>query len=132
MGVTVRGAKETIAAFTDYVERFADEDLAREILTEACEPIAERMRENLAPHHRSGETEADIAVMDDESPAPGVAVVAVGLSKGKDGRDFVGRFLEDGTIKQAASPWARPAVDAEAPRHLDRLAEGYRKRLNRG
>jgi HK97 gp10 family phage protein len=127
--MSVRGGKEMIAAFQAEVKLLADQELGREVLREALEPMAERMRENLEPHRRSGKTIEDVDIMDAESPAPGVAAVAVGLSAGKSGRDFVGRFLEFGTEKQAAAPWARPAIDAEEPKLLDGIAGAYQKRL---
>jgi HK97 gp10 family phage protein len=130
--MSVRGGKEMIAAFQREVKLLADEELGREVLREALEPMAERMRQNLEPHRRSGKTIEDVDIMDSESPAPGVAAVAVGLSAGKQGRSYIGRFLEYGTEKQAASPWARPAVDAEEGALVDHIAAAYQKRLNRG
>lgn len=67
-----------------------------------AETVAHRARELVAPHRRTGETEEGIHV-----------------DRGDGGVDvhFKNPYLEFGTSKMAAAPFARPAI-AEAPAHF--------------
>jgi HK97 gp10 family phage protein len=59
-----------------------------------------------------------------------VASVAVGAGRvPKIGEIFYGRFLEFGTVKQAARPWLRPAFDTTRVAVTRRLAALLAKRV---
>lgn len=128
----VTGAAEIMAGLARFEHRVAAEGPAQEALMEALEPIKDAMQQNLEPHRRSGKTIEDVQVRPLDSHEPGVVRAEVGLSAGKRGRSYIGNFLEFGTVKQAAAPWARPALDVEQPGFLSRLAEAWKKKVMRG
>lgn len=67
----------------------------------------------------------------DHAAAEGwLASVAIGAFKTLPiGELFYGRFLEVGTVKQAARPWLRPAFEATRDAIISRLASLMRGRL---
>lgn len=128
MAVKMTGFKEAAEHLRSYADTLADEGACLADLREAVEPVAQRMRENLSSHRRTGNTEADITVADVPTDEPNVVKVAVGGTAGKKGRGFVGRFLEFGTSKMPAFPWARPAWDAEKGGIVPRLKAALARR----
>jgi hypothetical protein len=101
----------------------SDEKALREDMREAAEPLADRMRENIdgirgrQGSSHTGLTAADVTVADQPSTL-GLVKLKLGLTSGKEGRAFIGRFLEYGTSRMPAYPWCRPANDAEGRAHL--------------
>lgn len=142
MGVKVKGGAEILAKLARIQSAISDEKQAQAALDEALVPVKEAMERGLEPHRRSGKTIEDVQIRPLESPAAGVVRAAVGLSGSKRGRSFIGRFLEFGALKvrngkvvgqQAASPWARPALDQEGgSKFLNRLGEAWRRRVMKG
>src|SRR5689334_20899326 len=113
MGVKVTGIEEANATVRGWADTLADEKFGLEVLLEASQPLAQRIKENLEPHRRTGKTEADVHVAEIQSPGPGIAKVAIGASGGKSGRGREVTWLEFGTPHEAASPIVRPAWDSE-------------------
>lgn len=53
------------------------------------------------------------------------------MTPGKNGRQYIARFLEFGTVKMSARPWIRDAVDANAPEVGEMLMDGFAAPLTR-
>ena len=107
--------------------QLSEEHVIREGLHHAAgEPLAAEMKQNI--QKLTGRTAEDIRVVDIPSRAD-VAAIKVGGTRGKGGRGYIGSFLEWGTSKMAARPWARPAYDVVEPGVGARLAAFVRERL---
>lgn len=117
----------TAVSLTEMAMRIADESVVREALIEcAAKPTLEQMRANLEPHRRHDPSAVDsigISIGAGEVGNVRILVGAVGdnalpgtdgMRSPQDGKreGWILRFLEDGTSKQGATPWARPALDA--------------------
>ncbi len=135
--MTIKGIDETKAAMLRYVDAITQDKLLREILHEACEPMAALARSNFqgagsvyphggGPYTLSGETVANIKIRD--LPTEGTRVrVAIGGGGGKNGRGYILHFLENGTAHNRAYPVLRPALDSEGPQLAGRVAAAFRK-----
>src|SRR4051812_777482 len=100
--VNVSGFEELARALREVPEAVGPSEM-RGALQEGAEPLAERMRQNLAPHRRTGHLADSVEIV----PAKTDAGVKVAVGPSSDA--FYGRFLEFGASHQTARPWARPA-----------------------
>jgi len=126
---SVREAQEAIKALGDAFSQPVLEDTLKKLAA----PIAEDIRQRLAPHRRSGLTEEDIGVaVSKENREAGEAVVLVGAHGKKGGRAYILRFLEFGTFRQPARPVMRPAWDAAEGSYPERALQELRKAYERG
>lgn len=131
MRIAVRGSgfEATTKALENGASQLGDEDLIREAMHEAAQPVADRAKEII--RKRSGKTADDIAVRDEPS-APGVVRVAIGGSGGKHGRAWIMALLEFYGVgkSKVKYPFMRPALDSEGgPRLSARFVAALRKRL---
>jgi len=113
----------------------SDEKALREDMREAAEPLADRMKENIEGirgrkgSFHTGLTADDVTIADQPTTL-GLVKLKIGLTSGKEGRAFIGRFLEYGTSRMPAYSWCRPANDAEGGAHLgSRLVAIARRRI---
>lgn len=132
--VTTRG-KSSLSAFA---VALAEEKVMRDgLMFAAGEPCLESMKSNLERHRRSNPSAVDSLGIVATPTKFGVVKLVVGaigdnaLEGGDVLREPQGdkedgwklRFLEQGTIKQAATPWARPALDEIEPGIVPKLTE---------
>lgn len=101
------GGKELLGALNQLSARLSKK-LLMEALTEAAEPLRDRMEVNApvsaeAPHLR------DVIVI---RPARGLDVRETAVAVGATKAGFYGSLQEFGTAHHAAQPWARPAFEA--------------------
>ena len=113
-GVVVKGDRE-LQALISRLGKFLTREQAEKILLDAASPVAVAAAGRVptgppALHLK----EHVVAVPVSESAAGQTiaegAVARVGIGPARE--VFYGRFLEFGSVKQAAEPWLRPAFDA--------------------
>jgi hypothetical protein len=143
----VNNSKVTVrkgTSLTTIAAALADEKVHRQILMDAVAlPTLELMKQRLEPHRRSHPSAVDSIGIVAPATKVGFIQVAVGAigdnaleggdvlrapAGGKD-EGWKLRFLENGTIKQAATPWARPALDEIEPTASARCAALMRERM---
>lgn len=130
--VTTRGK----ASLSTFAVALAEEKVMREgLMFAAGEPCLDAMRQNLERHRRSNPSAVESIGIVAPPSKVGHAKIVVGAigDYALDGGDvlreptadkeqgFKLRFLETGTIKQAATPWARPALDEVEPGVVPKL-----------
>ncbi len=121
--VRLQGFKE-LASALQALPRTVEKTTARAALRDAAKPLRAGMaqraaRSNVAPHL------ADNIIVRSVRDKQARVSIAVGPAK----RFFYGYFLEKGTSKMAAQPWARPAHDEWRPSGLELLRAGFWKRI---
>jgi HK97 gp10 family phage protein len=121
------GFPQTVRSLRELEEELGAEKLLREGLRQAAaEPLIARMRETIS--RDTGLTAADIGAVD-APPTPGMVKIVVGAKGGKGGRGFIAAFLEWGTSRMPARPWARPSYEAEKAHFAPRLTAFLRERM---
>lgn len=109
VGMRFEGGKELAAALAAMPAR-----LSRTVQLDALRTGAEPMRramERKAPRSDVPPHMADTMTVSNARVEGGAAAVAVGPSK----RGFYGSFVEFGTSRMSAEPFARPAFDETVP-----------------
>ena len=116
----VPGVQERLRAIARQVGARVIEDAAMD----AADVMVDEMRSRINVH--TGRTRAGIDKQLKEREGNHV-VVWVGATQ----RRFVARFLEFGTRKMSAKPWARPALAAARGRVQDRFLASVRSAMQR-
>lgn len=124
------------AAVERYLQRLVNSlspENAEADLLVAVQPMAEAARANVPLGPPSLHLKDNVIAAPDRQHAKErgwTAAVAVGARRvPKSGEIFYGRFLEFGTVKQAAQPWLRPAFDSTRDGVARRLAALLAKRV---
>lgn len=126
--VKITGAKELDKLLQKLPTRMSRK-IVRAALRAAAKPILKDAKAGIPKKSKqnTGKTRRDLKVRNVPNSNPLSVVVAGSRSTG--GRDYIMRFLEFGTVKQAARPFLRPAFDKNAEKALRILAEEVRQRL---
>ncbi len=133
------------ASLTAVAAQLASEEVLAEGLLEcAAKPTLAAMQRNLEPHRRHHPSAVDsVGIVGLAGQTPGVVAIAVGAigdnalesgnvlraPQGEADKGWILRFLEWGTSRQRASPWARPALDETEPRVVPGLVEFLKRKL---
>ena len=113
---------EQAFAAIDGLGELAAREVSVKALTDAGRPIKEDIERRLEPHRFTGETAANVT-MGESTEAAGQGEVAVLI--GATDRAYILRFLEFGTVRQAARPVIRPAWDSGRNAYVGRVVDAY-------
>jgi HK97 gp10 family phage protein len=106
------------------------EQIKTQALMQGAEIIKESMKQKCPRSTQQGQHLADnIIVSDLKEDIPGKPFVEVGPKKSDNNEFFYGKFLEWGTVKMRAQPFAEPGFIEKRQAALDKIAEKIREAL---
>lgn len=133
----ITGEKELLK-FLKVLPEQLQRRVTRQALMASAKPIIKRAKANLSKHKRTGTLKKSVKAVSAGSKIFGGvgsgkevtvlvgAIKANGVDFSRDG--FYGRFLENGTSKQPARPWMRPALDSGRAEQQKILAKEFGRR----
>ena len=126
--VKITGAKELDKLLKMLPQRMSRK-IVRAALRKAARPMLKDAKAGIPKKSKqnSGKTRRDLKIRNIPNSKP--LAVAIAGSRAKNGRDYIMRFLEFGTVKQTARPFLRPAFDKNAEKALRILVEEIKTRL---
>jgi HK97 gp10 family phage protein len=109
------------------------EQTKKRALNEGATLIKNAMKQKCPRSTKQGQHLADnIIVSDVNMDSSGKAFVEVGPKKSDNNEFFYGKFLEWGTVKQKATPFAEPGFLEKRQAALDKIAEVIRGAIQNG
>ncbi|WP_345969639.1 HK97-gp10 family putative phage morphogenesis protein [Sulfurimonas sp. HSL1-6] len=89
--------------------------------------LAKEEKKNLKPHDDTAQTRKSVGIVRRKSDNKNIVKFSVGPRKSKGG--WKAHFLEYGTSKMAAIPFARPAFENKGPETIDAVKKYAAKRI---